>query len=296
MAHSYLSTPIRQQCCLTSEHYQALNELKAMLELKFLKPDKGSGVVIMTKDEYTDKMNQILMDETKFKLDNTPDNNTLTEGLITRKLQILLLHGYILEAQYKRLKPIGTVTPKMRGSPKVHKSGVPLRPILCMQNSPYHKLARWLVDILDPIRKSLTPHCLKDSFELARILENVTLPSHKMYSIDVDSLFTNVPLHETVDFLCDYISSSNIFTPIPIEYLKELILLCTENIRFEFEGTSYRQVDGVAMGSPLGPTLADVFLAMIERQVNDNIAEFILYKRYVDDILIFTDPEQFNPF
>ena len=70
-----------------------------------------------------------------------------------------------------------------------------------------------------------------------------------MYSVDVESLFTKVPLRETVDYLCDFISSHNFHLPIPVEYLKELILLCTENIRFNFEGKAYKQTDGVAMGA-----------------------------------------------
>ncbi|VDP80938.1 unnamed protein product [Echinostoma caproni] len=159
--HTFLSAPIRQQTGLKAEHYKAIQGLRMMSELKFLKPDKGSGVVIMTKESYKEKMNRILSDDSKFKADKTPDNGTLTEKMITRKLQILLLHGYIAEAQYKNLKPLGTGTLQMRCSSKIHKACAPLSPILCMQNSLYHKVARWLVDILDLIRKALTPHCIK---------------------------------------------------------------------------------------------------------------------------------------
>ncbi|KAA3678519.1 uncharacterized protein DEA37_0013325 [Paragonimus westermani] len=114
--------------------------------------------------------------------------------------------------------------------------------------------------------------------------------------MDVDSLFTYVPLRETVDFLCDFISSQNCDISVPLEYLKDPILLCTENVRFDFVGLAYKQIDGVAMGSPLGPTLANIFLGMIERRVPDYIADSLLYKRYVDDILIFTDAIHFDLF
>lgn len=134
---------MRQGCCLISEHYQAIKKLKQMIELKFLKHDKGPGVVIMTKDVYKSKMNQILMNKDKFHREETPDNNHFTECPICRKLQILLLHGHISEAQYRRLKPMEVETAYMRQSPKFHKPGVPLGPTLCMQNSPYHKLVCW---------------------------------------------------------------------------------------------------------------------------------------------------------
>lgn len=134
----------------------------------------------------------------------TPGNNHLTERSIVRKLQISLSHGYISEIEYRRLKPIGTETPYMRGSPKIHKPGVPLRPILRMQNSPYHKLARWSVEIFRSHSQS-PGLSLHNSFEFANIPENTSLTSHKMFSIDVVSFFTNVPLHDAVDYVSFYL-------------------------------------------------------------------------------------------
>lgn len=55
----------------------------------------------MTKDDYKPKMNQVLMNKDKFKIDETADNNRLTECSVSYKLQILLLHGYISESQYR---------------------------------------------------------------------------------------------------------------------------------------------------------------------------------------------------
>ncbi|CAH8561201.1 unnamed protein product [Schistosoma rodhaini] len=107
-----------------------------------------------------------------------------------------------------------------------------------------------------------------------------------MYSFDVNSLFTNVPLKKTNDILCDYIFSNNLNLPIPLKILKELLLLCTDKVQFNFEGEYFRQIDGVAMGSPLGPLLADVFMAHVENLSEDLIENMSLYKRYVDDILV----------
>ena len=59
-----------------------------------------------------------------------------------------------------------------------------------------------------------------------------------------------------VDNLCDFIQNQNINVGIPGVQLKELILHCTINVQFQFNNRYYRQIDGVAMGSPLGPLLA----------------------------------------
>jgi hypothetical protein len=107
-----------------------------------------------------------------------------------------------------------------------------------------------------------------------------------MCSFDVKSLFTNIPLHETVDIICSYVSKERLILPIPNETLRKLLLLCTENMKFSFEDQYYRQIDGVAMGSPLGPLLADIFMAHIENKVEETIESSLLYQRYVDDILV----------
>ena len=57
------------------------------------------------------------------------------------------------------------------------------------------------------------------------------------------------------------------------------------NQLFQFNGQLYMQVDGVAMGSPLGPLMANVFLYHLEEKLklDDMVPEF--YKRFVDDTL-----------
>ena len=53
----------------------------------------------------------------------------------------------------------------------------------------------------------------------------------------------------------------------------------------------FRQVDGVAMGSPLGPILADIFMAKLENgKFKEFISQFEVYLRYMDDTFIICDP------
>ena len=107
----------------------------------------------------------------------------------------------------------------------------------------------------------------------------------------VTSLFTNVPLHETIDIICHYVSIHNHAFPIPSDILKQLLLLCTYNMQFTFNGKPYRQIDGVAMGSPLGPLLADVFMVSIEERLEQKINKLSLYWWYVDGILLICNDQ-----
>ena len=75
-----------------------------------------------------------------------------------------------------------------------------------------------------------------------------------------------------------------------LHYLKEIILRCTLNIQFCFNNNLYRQIDGVAMGSPLGPVLADCFMAKLENTVlSGAIKQLTFYSRFMDDTFIMCD-------
>ena len=77
----------------------------------------------------------------------------------------------------------------------------------------------------------------------------------------------------------------------------ELLRIATKNQLFQFEGKLYEQVDSVAMGSPLGPLMANAFMCKIEKQLERESKLPIFYKRFVDDTLSARpDPEAASEF
>ena len=79
-----------------------------------------------------------------------------------------------------------------------------------------------------------------------------------LVSYDVTALFTNVPLDETIHILADKAFKDNWLNKtyninISKDDLIELLSVATKNQLFQFNGNLYEQIDGVAMGSPLGP-------------------------------------------
>ena len=122
---------------------------------------------------------------------------------------------------------------------------------------------------------------VKDSFHFS---EEIVDQQHDlvMGSFYVDSLFTNIPLEETVE-----ICTNELFKEFEtVEGLskpgfKELLYLV-------FDGTLYKQIDGLAMGSPLGPALANPFLVYHEKNWLEHCSlEYRPNTRYVDDIFVF---------
>ena len=111
-----------------------------------------------------------------------------------------------------------------------------------------------------------------------------------LVSYDVSSFFTNVPVDETIETLAEKAFRGDWFLK---EYdlnitktdLIELLEIATKNQLFQFEGNLYEQVDGVAIGSPLGSSMANRFMCNIEEKLRNQNKMPAFYKRYVDDTL-----------
>ena len=82
-----------------------------------------------------------------------------------------------------------------------------------------------------------------------------------MGSLDVESLFTNIPLEETINICTNLLYN---IEGINKSEFKNLLSLATQESYFIFNDVLYKQKDSVAMGSPLGPTMANVFLSFCE--------------------------------
>ena len=109
-------------------------------------------------------------------------------------------------------------------------------------------------------------------------------------SLDVCSLFTNVPVERTIEILARYAYHNTDMPPpsIPEHIMCAMLRLCTTKAPFTCpEGKLFYQIDGIAMGSPLGVLFAQAFMASVESEVlsDDSIRPF-MYCRYIDDILI----------
>mgnify|MGYP001803339557 CR=1 FL=1 len=149
-------------------------------------------------------------------------------------------------------------------------------------------------------RFSSNKFTIKDSFEFAKniVEQDANLC---MASLDINSLFTNVLLDETINICVnDLFKTNTSFHGLDKKQIFDMLSLTTKESIILFNERFYEQIDGVAMGSPLGPTLANSFLCHHETNwLNDCPASFkpVYYRRYVDDIFVlFRHPEHISSF
>ena len=220
---------------------------------------------------------------------------------INYRIRQLKKDGVISDTLASELTVSGTNPGVMYGLPKVHKTNIPLRPILSANNTCSYKLSKFLVPKLAHL--TTNEYTLKNSYEFADFINSLQ-NSNKfvMCSFDIESLFTNIPLDETLRICMDKLfpNEDSIYENFTKHQFKRLLELATKKNSFIFNKTLYEQVDGVAMGSPCGPTLANIFLCHFEKiWLDDCPVEYrpAVYKRYVDDtFLLFKDFAQIDQF
>ena len=137
-------------------------------------------------------------------------------------------------------------------------------------------------------------YSVNDTFTFINEINKLKGNGKFMTSFDVVSLYTNIPLNETIDLAVNIIKVNEPNIKVSHKELKQLFMFATAETHFLFEDKVYDQVDGVSMGSPLAPVLANLFMGYHENnwiKHYDGVSPLI-YKRYVDDIFCLFNREQ----
>ncbi|KAI5638489.1 reverse transcriptase (RNA-dependent DNA polymerase) domain-containing protein [Phthorimaea operculella] len=105
-------------------------------------------------------------------------------------------------------------------------------------------------------------------------------PDEMLVSFDVESLFTNVPIKECLKVIEGRLR----YKGIPKRY-NTLLEQCLEGNYFLYHEQYYLQIDGVAMGSPVAPVIANIWMEYFEElALSAGPSTITLWKRYVDDV------------
>ncbi|XP_045452128.1 uncharacterized protein LOC123661186 [Melitaea cinxia] len=240
---------------LPREQLKALLNLRNRRELTVLRADKGNATVVMDTSDYNDKIQQLLSDEstyTNIKADPTNKVLKITTNLIKK-------YSESLNLDVKSLIPSCPKPPKLYGLPKIHKADAPLRPIVSQIDSPTYRLAKHVAHVLSPLRGQTRAHT-RDSYHFVNEIKHLHLSNNEtMVSFDVQSLFTCLPVEDCISIVSRKLKENDM----PIEYA-DLLKHCLTSGYMLWNNQFYKQVDGVAMGSPVSPVVADIFMEDFE--------------------------------
>ncbi|XP_062710541.1 uncharacterized protein LOC134288748 [Aedes albopictus] len=262
--------------------------LKENPNLVVTKADKGSKTVILDAEEYHSKMQSLLEDESTYKkLPSNPTNKILRK--INGIIDMWHRSGYIDFRIQRKLKESSCNPPRIYGLPKTHKENRPMRPVVSTIGSATYKIARYLSDIIGNVVGKTNFH-VRNSFEFADQITGVqTDEGEVLFSLDVVSLYTNVPVDYALRCLEERWTEIEQHTNIDKESFIEAVKVVLESTFFVYRGTVYAQTFGVPMGSPLSPVIANVVMEKLEQESISNLEtkqiHMKVYRRYVDDCL-----------
>lgn len=262
--------------------------------LIFTKADKGNCLIIMSKQDYINKTEHFLNTNNFEILNRNPMSKFLAHVKETLKQQEQFFSE--LNINLKKFIHTNSSFPRLYGLPKIHKPDSPMRPVVSFFNTPLAELSKFLNNFLKKSLNYSPKYTVKNSIELVCALNNSQLPLHNflMVSFDVSNLFTNVPRDETIPIIRNLLISKNLNSS-TINQIIPLLQLCLSQDFFSFNSKYYRQPSGLAMGNPLSPLLADLFLDHLENNfifkspTSQIFNKIKVWYRYVDDVLAFIE-------
>ena len=265
--------------------------------------------MVMDRNDYQQECERNLGDKSFYSLLDEDPNKAYAEEVNAQATR-LVDDNMISEEEFRFITKDGEDprTPIFYGLPKIHKvfkSFPPLRPIVSHVGSCTHRLSEFLDSFLK-FQARLSPSFIRDTKHFLQKIESLKekgLPSNSiLVTMDVSSLYTNID-HEEGANACYEKLEERRRKPIPSEILKSLILLVLKSNAFRFGTAIYHQVMGTAMGTPMAPNYANIFMTKFETELIESYHQStgvkpLIWFRYIDDIFfIWCDgPEKLSEF
>ena len=167
---------------------------------------------------------------------------------------------------------------------KVHKTPLKTRPIISTSGTLLRALGVWCDSKLQIAAQQCQCY-FKDTFELKKQLEDVTLPPGALlFTADATSMYTNIPTNKALRRIKEYLEEKK-YDGIPVKALMFGLKIVMKWNVFKFGDLTYKQRTGTAMGTPPAPPWAIVYYATFEETfLPDFQQELHLYKRFIDDV------------
>jgi hypothetical protein len=269
---------------LSSEQFEAIKDFLKKKPFMVCDCDKNIGVAIVSHEIYNELCYTHLNDKKNFiEIEENPLQSI--ELMIADKLLDLYNNKNISKKMYDKLFKFNSKLASFRVLPKLHKEKFSSRPIVNNINTPTEKLSILIDFLLQPFVKSMDSF-IQDSQHLLQLLNDIRLEDNmKIYSLDFDSLYPNMDLYDVVCKITDYMRTRLNNDHIDIVAFKWILELVLFNNFLLFDKKYFKQINGLTMGIKCGPSVANIYLFILEKKFLCIYNPFI-YNRFLDDIFL----------
>ena len=130
-------------------------------------------------------------------------------------------------------------------------------------------MVKELAKILKPL-VGKSPHHINSTQDFVEQVRHITLASGEcLSSYDVSALFTSVPIDPALKIIKDLLVKDPTLKDRIVIGIDDIILLlefCLKNTYFSFQGQFFEQVEGAAMGAPISPIVANLYMEYLEQK------------------------------
>ena len=285
---------VKEKRNLLDSEFKALKAVKNNPDIIIKPADKGSSVVVMNRSDYVNEGYRLLNDTKYYERIPEPIYPE-TADMVADILLDLKNRGYISQKQLNYLTPPENPRPRhFYMLPKIHKpldkwptnTMPPGRPIISNCSSETDHVSEYIDSFLKPL-SCLHPSYIKDTTDFRNKLQQAKVTKKSLIAtIDVSNMYTNI------DHLSGLQAVREAFDANPNprrpdeEILRLLEISLTRN-DFDFDGKTFLQKVGTAMGARYAPSYANIFMAKFERDVHKKcFLKPDVFFRFLDDIFI----------
>ncbi|XP_012941014.1 uncharacterized protein LOC106012483, partial [Aplysia californica] len=286
---------------LNGAERKALHDLMHDNDLTIREADKGGSLVVMNTSDYKHALNIMLNNPTLYKpLTSDPTSSHLKA--IHKQIRTLEQFKVISPEIHKSILHGEVSCPHFYGLPKIHKPNKqgsilpPFRGIISQIRGPTTRASYWLDSIFKPLVPDFCGnHWVKDNLHVLQKIKTLNekrqiTDNTNILAIDVVDMYNNIPHKEGVEACRFALASLTTYTPCQIREICQLLELVLTLNNFSFNDQHFLQLTGTAMGTPVAPSYANIFMAEFWRK---NIAPLpnqpFLVMRYMDDIIALHD-------
>ena len=261
-------------------------ELQSYTSIVILPSSKGRSTVILNREDYLEKCMDHINNGPYQLLKKDPTTKIKTTTL--KQLKVLKDNEFIDNKSYYYLKPTDSPAPRFYGQLNIHNPRVPIRPIGSYSGSPLFNLNKYIANILKSYAKDENNNA-NYSTTFSNYIRNVPIEDDEiMASFDVTSLYTNIPIIDTLNIIKDFVNNSDQFTrkaSILQDKFLDLVYLVLTTTWHTFNSQFYQQTDGVAMRGPASSTTAEIYIQPYERTARTTALHTPkVWERFVDDV------------
>jgi hypothetical protein len=188
--------------------------------------------------------------------------------------------------------------------PKIHKTPVKGRPIVPSMTWLTFHLSEWIANQLNPLVTDFCHNVLRDSTQLIQEIININNKGFNTFdylvlSADVEALYPNMDIQLGLSLMIKFLDDIDWADQNRRDFLLWAMEFTLTKGYIYFKGMIFQQTNGAAMGSPMIPPYANIFMHMIEKDtVMKHSNTILLYKRFIDDVflIIKKDPVSIQTF